>query len=106
VLIAPLSTKDDIEVLKASDFRFCVRSMQKPKPDEWVAEDLPLQDLIAVLVKGLDETGPGFLSSFLIDVFWGWERYFAQIRNDVRGACHVHQRVPLKVDNAEIEYLA
>ena len=85
VLIAPLSTKHDIEVWKGSDFRFCVRSMQKPKPDEWVAEDVPLQDLIMVLVKGLDEMGPRFLTYFLIDVFWGWERYFAQIQNDIRG---------------------
>lgn len=84
VLFAPMSATYDS--WDEHDFSFCVRSnFGDAKPYQWVADDLPMQDLITNIAKNLDEKGPNYLRHILIDVYWGWERYFAQIRNDIRG---------------------
>jgi len=85
IFIAPLSVTYDYELWNEEDFHFCVRENFGDRPYEWVAEDLPIQDLIGHYCKKLSEKGPSFLTHVLIDVLWGWERYFAQIRNDIRG---------------------
>jgi hypothetical protein len=59
----------------------------KDPAEDWAAKGFPLQDLIPFLANHLNEMGPPFLSYFLSDVLWGWERYFTQIRNDIRGVC-------------------
>jgi hypothetical protein len=84
VLFAPMSATYDS--WDEHDFSFCVRSnFGDAKPYQWVADDLPMQDLITNMARNLEKNGPNYLRHILIDVYWGWERYFAQIRNDIRG---------------------
>ena len=86
VFIAPLSMTYDYELWKEEDFHICVRyNNEGLGPYEWVALDYPIQNVIEWYCKNLDIHGPSFLTHILVDVLWGWERYFAQIRNDIRG---------------------
>ena len=117
ILVAPLSYKDDNGQWKSQDFKFCVRTMlknvkensgpsgfkgkgkevakdkqklKKYPTEDWAAEGFPLQVLISFLEKNLQDIGPMFLSDFLVDVLWGWERYFAQIRNEIGGVLSLY----------------
>lgn len=85
VLLAPLSVTYDNRDWKEHEFNFCIRDSFGDNPYEWVAKDMPIQDLIKSIAINLDKKGPEYLRHVLIDVLWGWERYFAQIRNDIRG---------------------
>jgi hypothetical protein len=85
VLLAHLSATYDNRDWKEHEFNFCVRANFGDNLYEWVAKDMPIHDLIANIAINLDEKGPNYLSHILIDMLWGWERYFAQIRNDIRG---------------------
>ncbi len=84
-LLAPLSATYDYKEWKEEEFRFCVRDNFGDQPYEWFADDMPVQDLIKKHIARNLEKHPDFLTRILIDVFWGWERYIAQIRNDIRG---------------------
>jgi hypothetical protein len=87
VLMAPLSVTYDYEVTTEDEFNFCYRDPKayKEKPYAWVASEAPIRDIISFITNGLQKKGPRFMTHLMIDVFWGWERYLAQVRNDIRG---------------------
>lgn len=85
VLIAPLSATGDEDSWKGEDFKFCTKKEENQEcwtPDKW-----KLRELIPRLTVGLDKGGRKYLTKLLGDVLWGWERYFALIRNDIREVC-------------------
>lgn len=87
VLIAPLSLADDYEVSSEDEFNFCYRDPKQLKqaPYAWHASDAPVRDIIDYLARGLQEKGQQWVAHILIDIYWGWERYLAQVKNDIRG---------------------
>jgi hypothetical protein len=87
VLLAPLSGTDEYEVSTEDEFNFCYRDPKELKqaPYAWHASDAPIADIIDYAIKGLQEKGSQFLAHILIDIYWGWERYLAQAKNDIRG---------------------
>ena len=87
VLIAPLSVSNEYEISTEDEFNFCFRDPKTLErgPYAWVASEAPVRDIINYVARGFQKEGPNFLAHVLIDVFWGWERYLAQVRNDIRG---------------------
>lgn len=99
VLVAPMSATYDSKDWKEEEFSFCVRNNVRDQSDEWVADDLPIQNLIRNIAMNFEKS-PTYLAHVLIDMYWGWERYIAQIRNDIRGVCGALHNI-LKLDNAQ-----
>jgi len=85
VLIAPLSAPGDTDEWEETDFKFCTRNSGQSPQDKWNPDEVPLYDLVRKIGEEIDNNGPDHMAEFLIDIFWGWERYFAQIKNDIRG---------------------
>jgi hypothetical protein len=86
VLVAPLSGYDH-ETSVEEEFNFCYRDPKAlPEgPYSWVASEAPIRDICDYIAQGLQEKGSVFLERILLDVLWGWERYMAQVRNDISG---------------------
>ena len=87
VLVAPLSVTYDHGVAPEDEFNFCYRNpgTSQKGPYVWVASEAPIRDMIDFVTRELQNNGPSFLAHVLIDVYWGWERFLAQVRNDIRG---------------------
>lgn len=109
VLIAPLSATYDMKEWQDNDFSLFIRNHQKEIPSissqspstsqapltppsqeevpEWVDLEKNFGGVCRKFCADLADNGPEHLSCILSDILWDWERYVAQMRNDVRGVC-------------------
>jgi len=95
VLFSPLSAPDDTSnEWKDDQFELCQRFCKWPSAQsnasDWESEQAQLSSIVDGFCRGLSaastvEARSTFLSEALIDISWGWERYFAKIRNEIRG---------------------
>jgi hypothetical protein len=113
VLIAPLSATYNMKEWQDNDFSLCIRDHEKKKNSpsthtqspstsrstiviqrpqrnevpEWVDLEKRIGGVCRKFCTDLAENGPEHLRCILSDILWGWERYVAQMRNDIRGVC-------------------
>jgi hypothetical protein len=89
--MAPLSVTYDYEISTEEEFKFCYRDPKTsdPGPFAWTACESTLKEMMDFMAWQLQKNGPRFFAHFLIDVLWGWERYLAQIRNDISGVAQL-----------------
>jgi hypothetical protein len=105
VLLAPLSSIFDSRDWKEEEFNLCVRASLGDNPYQWISKEMNVVNLILNIIKKFGEEGPTHLSDILIDVLWGWERYFAQIKNDIRGVWQPFND-DLMLDYDQTQYVA
>jgi hypothetical protein len=60
--------------------------------------------LIELICRQFQAQGSQFLTQILMDVLWGWERYLAQMRNDIRGVA-IYAIISLTIDHDKIPSL-
>lgn len=93
VLVAPISYKDDPDIKGSEGYKFYYREgAHRSKKYEWQQTSETLGGIpkyVATAHENAVENsaahiGDGFLYEILRDVLWGWERYIAAIRNDIR----------------------
>lgn len=97
VLISPISSQDNERSDSSSkddngEFMFCYhepfsRSFEpfSYTDDSGLAYEVSIDDIVGYVGRTVEHKNVKMLNHILSDVLWGWERYLAAMRNDIRG---------------------
>lgn len=85
ILIGPLAgPSEKIEDLKEEHFKFCYRKRKNGPCTSWTSAEGNIHDFKNNIMGNLNIFGTAFLSCLLQDVYWGWQRFLSQAKNDIR----------------------
>ena len=91
VLIAPMSATDLPKQENPIQFEICLRNLPEDIDSNtrftWSPTISSLNDAFREIGRRADKEGHKCLKIVLLDIYWGWERYLAVVRNDIRAVC-------------------